>query len=155
MQDIFAQFSFTINKLNKLMQRVRAIEMHQYGLKTVHVMCLYYLNAHPEGLTATELVHRTLEDKAAISRAVLVLRKQGYVTCAEGRKRPICLTEEGKRFAEYVAERAACAVERCQLDLSEEERTFFFRCLYSISDRLQIYYEKLIERFGRQEDEND
>ena len=68
MEKIFEHFTISILKLNKLVQKIKQYEMQEYDLKAIHVMCGYYLNEHPEGLTSSELVKLTLEDKAAISR---------------------------------------------------------------------------------------
>ena len=71
MDDVFERFTMTILTMSKLVQKIKSLEMHKFGLKAVHVMCLYHLRARPEGLTASELCRRTLDDKAAISRAVV------------------------------------------------------------------------------------
>ena len=75
MQDLFERFTTAILKLNKLVQRIKVHEMKKFGLKSVHVMCLYYLNSRPRGITAGELARMTLEDKAAISRALAEMRQ--------------------------------------------------------------------------------
>ena len=80
MDKIFEHFTITILKLNKLVQKIKLYEMQEYGLKAIHVMCGYYLMENPDGLTASELVKLTLEDKAAISRALKTLQEKGFVT---------------------------------------------------------------------------
>ena len=48
------------------------------------------LRQHPEGLTAAELAERSLEDKAAVSRAVARLEELGLVELPEeGGKAPL------------------------------------------------------------------
>ena len=74
-------------------------------------MCLYHLRMHPDGLTASELCRQTLDDKAAISRAIAQLREGGYVIGDAGRHNiAVTLTEKGERLAQYVTVRAARAV---------------------------------------------
>ncbi|MGN1373278.1 MAG: hypothetical protein ACI4VK_04450 [Candidatus Coproplasma sp.] len=40
MEKIFEQFTITVLKLNKLVQKIKTCEMSDYGLKTIHVMCV-------------------------------------------------------------------------------------------------------------------
>ena len=54
----FETFSLSILELNRYLQKIKELEMKQFGLKANHTMCLYYLGQHPEGLTAA---HRTLQ----------------------------------------------------------------------------------------------
>ena len=51
----FETFSLSILELNRYLQKIKELEMKQFGLKASHTMCLYYLGQHPEGLTATQL----------------------------------------------------------------------------------------------------
>ncbi len=62
MEDLFAKFTISILKLNKIVQKIKTYEMKKFGLSSVHVMCLYALNYRREGLTSSELVNTTLED---------------------------------------------------------------------------------------------
>ena len=147
MEDLFERFTVSILRLNKLVQRIKIYEIKKFGLKSIHVMCLYYLNCHPEGLTASELVKLTLEDKAAISRALATMREEGYAEYdsathnADGR-----LTPKGKQLAEYIVGRAAAAVSAGSADFSAEQREFFYKSLVTISDNLEQYYNELSKK---------
>ena len=77
MQNRFENFTIGVLKLNKLVQRIKLLEMDDYGLKAIHVMCIYYAACRP--VTAGELARLTLEDKAAISRALSLLKQNGYL----------------------------------------------------------------------------
>ena len=66
----FETFSLSILELNRYLQKIKELEMKQFGLKASHTMCLYYLGQHPEGLTATQLTELCKEDKAAVSRCL-------------------------------------------------------------------------------------
>ena len=106
MEDLFAKFTISILKLNKIVQKIKTYEMKKFGLSSVHVMCLYALNYRREGLTSSELVKTTLEDKAAISRAVAAMRKLGYVqVIGPAHNARVTLTQEGVKFAEYIVGR--------------------------------------------------
>lgn len=140
MDKIFEHFTITILKLNKLVQRIKLHESQKHGLKAIHIMCGYYLNEHPEGLTSAELVRLTLEDKAAISRALQSMIQQGY---AEKNGSKTVLTEKGKELAEFITERSDKAVEAGSAFFTDEERVFFYKSLGEIAERLEKYYNEL------------
>lgn len=144
MEDLFERFTVSILKLNKLVQKIKLYEMKKFGLKSVHVMCLYYLNNHREGLTASELVKLTLDDKAAISRALATMREQGYAEYdAASHNAPVRLTPKGIELAEYIAGRATAAVHAGSAEFSVEQRAFFYKALITIADNLENYYNNL------------
>ena len=95
-QDVFEQFSLLILKMSKVVQKIKALEMVPFDLKAVHVMILYLLRMHREGLSVSELCRQTLDDKASVSRAVAVLRERGYVVPDDARFAPVRLTKEGE-----------------------------------------------------------
>lgn len=66
-QDVFEQFSLLILKMSKIVQKIKALEMVPFDLKAVHVMILYLLRMHREGLSVSELCRQTMDDKAAVS----------------------------------------------------------------------------------------
>ena len=146
MEKIFENFTVSVLKLNKLVQRIKQFEMREYKLKSVHVMCVYYLNEHPEGLTASELMRLTYEDKAAISRALRQLLDNGYVKYdVKKYNSVITLTEEGVKIADYVSSKADKAVKAGSADFSEEERVHFYKSLAQITENLKKYYEELVK----------
>lgn len=146
MEDLFEKFTVSILKLNKLVQRIKACEMKKFGLKSVHAMCLYHLSVHGQGLSAGRLVKLTLEDKAAISRALSDMRKMGYVEYDASRHgAPVKLTRSGAELAESIRARAAAAVGAGSLKFTPDQREFFYRSLITISDNLQNYYEGLTQ----------
>ena len=146
MEDLFEKFTLGILKLNKLVQKIKVLEVKKFGLKSVHVMTLYYLNLNSRGLTAGELVKLTLEDKAAISRALAFMRGQCYVEYdSSSHNAPVRLTAKGRELASYVAGRAAEAVNAGSADFSAEEREFFYKSLIAISDNLEKYYVQLLQ----------
>lgn len=146
MEKIFENFTITVLKLNKLVNKIKTFEMQEYGLKAIHVMCIYYLNEHPEGLKAADLVKLTLEDKAAISRGLALLRSGGYVSYDSDKyNADIRLTEAGKRLAEGITEKSERAVNAGNAFYSEEEREKFYKSLQIIADNLNAYYAQLTE----------
>lgn len=79
----FETFSLSILELNRYLQKIKELEMKQFGLKASHTMCLYYLGQHPEGLTATQLTELCKEDKAAVSRCLSQLSDRQLVVCEQ------------------------------------------------------------------------
>lgn len=153
MENRFENFTITILKLNKLVQKIKLIEMKEHGLKAIHVMCIYYLNENKSGITASELSRLTLEDKAAISRALARLKELGLINHFKAYNQPIVLTEKGEETARYILVKASKAVEAAGRGLTEEERENFYRSLISISQRLEDYYIDLKD--GAVEEEED
>ena len=99
MEERFETFTVLITRISRSIKRIKADEMADFELKGPHVSCLYYLSQR-DGMTAAELCERCDEDKAAISRSLDDLEKNGYITCASGAgkryKSPLRLTERGK-----------------------------------------------------------
>lgn len=146
MERIFEQFTISILKLYKLVQRIKQYDMKELNLKSIHVMCVYYLNEHREGLTASELMRLTLEDKAAISRALRQLLAEGYVLYdVKKYNSAIKLTAKGIETAEYINAKADEAVTAGSADFTEEERVLFYKTLAQIIENLKTYYGELIK----------
>lgn len=146
MEKIFENFTVSILKLNRLIQRIKQFEMREYKLKSIHVMCIYCLNEHPEGLTASELMRLIFEDKAAISRALRQLLESGYVKYDVKKYNSlIVLTGEGLKVADYITHKSEKAVKAGSADFNEEERDFFYKSLAQITENLKNYYEGLVK----------
>ena len=144
--DRFENFTVSILKLNKLIHKIKLYEMEEYDLRAIHVMCIYYLNSNPD-ITATELAKLTLEDKAAISRALKMLAEKGYVNyTADGYNAKITLTDAGKAVSADIAQKAAAAVDAAGGSLSEKQRGEFYESLGAILKDLEKYYEKLSKK---------
>lgn len=147
MENIFENFTITILKLNKLVHKIKNFEMQGYDLKTIHVMCVYYLNNNPKGLTASELTKLTLEDKAAISRALKVLHEKGYANYDPNKyNAEIRLTDAGKKLAEIISRKADEAVSAGSYNFTEEQRVSFYSELKTIAENLENYYGNLIKK---------
>ena len=142
MEKIFETFTITILKINKLVQKIKHREMREYGLQCIHVMCIYYLKENVNGLTASELMRLTFEDKAAISRALKVLKEKGYIEYdPKTYNAPISLTKPGLEVAEAIGVKAERAVKGGSADMSDEQRAFFYKSLQTIAENLKNYYE--------------
>ena len=105
MKERFQTFTVLISKISRNIKKIKNQEMAEYGLRSVHVTCLYYLYAQ-ESLTATELCELCEEDKATISRGLDFLEENGYIVCetkqAKRYKSALVLTEKGMEIADKI-----------------------------------------------------
>ena len=146
MENRFENFTILIIQLSKMIQKIKNAEMKEFGLKAVHVMCIYFLSQNPAGLTNAEITKLTFEDKAAISRALLLLKKKGYVSCDEKTYNcKVLLTKEGNEFAKIIEEKAHAAVEAGSKGLPLEEKESFYAQLSLIAKNLKQYYDELLD----------
>lgn len=140
MLDRFEQFTASVGRMYKCIQRIKNREMEEFGLRGTHVMCLHFLDKHPEGLTSAELSAACGEDKAAISRVVAELRERELVHVEEGRYRSrVRLTEGGMAVALRMREIIREVVTRADQGVSEEELAVFYRVFARISANLSAY----------------
>ena len=143
MEERFETFTVLIARISRSIKRIKAEEMAEFGLKGPHVSCLYYLSRCGE-MTAAELCERCDEDKAAISRSLDDLEKNGYITCASGAgkryKSPLCLTEKGRAVGHAIGEKSTRIVDAASEGLSERERQTLYRALALISGNLESIY---------------
>ena len=146
MQSRYEQFSFSISSIYHAIQRIEKNEMVVYGSRGIFAPYLAALHRHPQGLTAAQLSEECDRDKAAVSRAVADMQKEGLLK-REGRgesnyRALLLLTEEGRRAAQFVARRAQFAVEEGGQGLSDEERLLLQRMLSRIARNLEKICEK-------------
>jgi len=138
----FESFVTGVAVCYKYIQRIKAMEMEGYDLKGTHVMCLYELH-HRDGLTATDLCRLCAEDKAAISRALNVLKDRQLIR-SEGpayRARWM-LTEQGQAIARELDETIAQWMTLGGVGLSEADRDAFYKTLELISANLRQKLEE-------------
>ena len=136
----YQQFSYIISVINRQIQKIERDEMVKYGYKGAFAQYLVAMRRFPDGVTAAQLSEFCDKDKAAVSRVVTEMIEKGLIVrnCANDTlyRAKIVLTDEGKRIADYVAGRAATAVEAVGNELNDEERKMFYSTLDFISGRL-------------------
>ena len=139
----FDAFVSGITSCYKYIQRIKSMEMTEFGLKGTHVMCLYYLRQNPAGLTASQLCGLCAEDKAAISRTVSELRSQGYITSLSQKayRAMLTLTSAGQEIARKFDNLIEGWVTTGGDGLSDEERSDFYKVLSTIADNLRSRIE--------------
>lgn len=137
MTERFERFSYAISEIYRCWHRIAAAEMEKRGLKGTSAVYLMALSRAPEGVSAVQLSDTCGRDKADVSRQLSAMERDGLVR-REGDYRAVWyLTEEGNKAAEYVARRAAYAVERAGGGLDAEKRAIFYSALEGIAENLQ------------------
>ena len=129
MKERFKTFTVLISKISRNIKKIKNQEMAEYGLRSVHVSCLYYLYS-AESLTATELCELCEEDKATISRGLEFLEQNGYIVCetkyAKRYKSALVLTEKGLEVGRKITEKINFVLDEVCIDLTEEQRVEFY-----------------------------
>ncbi len=141
MLERFESFTAGIAVCYKYLQRIKSVEMTEFGLKGTQAMCLFYLYHSAGGMTAAQLAERCVEDKAAISRTLAELKQRGYLTWQETKRyrAPIVLTEEGRALAARMDMDGIIAgwISAGGAGLTEEERQCFYSALERIANNLK------------------
>ena len=144
--DRYSRFTILINRISRSIYRIKDDAMCRYGLKSAHVSCLYYLYKEGKPLTARELCDACEEDKAAVSRAIDLLCKEGYVTCGGNSEKkykiPITLTEKGEEVGKAVADKITRILSVLDDGVSDEDRAILYESLEKISQTLQNVCDK-------------
>ena len=135
----FEQFTSSVASIYRSIQKIERVEMAKYGLKGPHAQVLLAMSRYPDGVTSGELVKLCDKDKAAISRTVAELEREGMV-CRQGRngnfyRAALTLTQRGREAAEHVAIRAKRAVETASNGLNDDSRQALYAALDLIARR--------------------
>lgn len=140
----FEAFLAGITVCYKYIQRIKNAEMTEFGLKGIHVSCMFYLHHNQDGLTAAQLCSLCSEDKATISRVVADLRGHGYIDQPQGKnyRAPLRLTEAGTQIAKKMDPLIESWVGVGGEGLTPEQRDAFYRSLSLISDNLKAKLKK-------------
>lgn len=139
MEEHYETFTVLIARINRSIKRIKSAEMAEFQLKGTYVSCLYYLSL-TDGLTAAALCERCDEDKAAISRSLDDLEKNGYITCESTGRRyraPLHLTKRGRAVCRGMNQRIDRIVDAASQGLSESERKSMYQALTLISENLE------------------
>ncbi len=148
MQGRFGEFTVLISTINRCIRKLKTEEMAEFALKSPHVSCVYYLY-NAGDLTATRLCEICGEDKAAVSRSLEYLEKNGLVSCQSDTKKryksALSLTEKGKEVGRRLVEKINGILQKAGEGLSEEHRAVMYQSLTIISENLQ----KLCEDYDK------
>lgn len=141
MRTKYEQFLFVVSGLHRYIQKIERDEMEKYGYKGAYAQYLAAMSRYPKGVTSAQLCEICDKDKAAVSRIVAEMEAKGLVIReAENDtlyRAKLCLTDEGRRAADFVCRRAQAAVTEGGKGLEEEERRVFYKALDLISGNLE------------------
>ena len=137
----FERFSLLLFEILRYWHKLTAEEMKKYGLKGAHSIYLLTMLRYPDGITATQICECCVKDKADVSRMMTLLEKKGLVK-KEGvhqnlYKGVFKLTEEGRKAALFVSQRASLAVDIAGKDLTDEQRKVLYEALEQIASNLR------------------
>ena len=147
MKERYELLTVNIAKVSRYIKRIKSEEMADFdsSLKGPHVSCLYYIYKSNGTMTAKEITDACEEDKAAISRSLDSLEKEGYISCESKTekwyKSPLSLTDKGKVIAAKVAVKIDKIVDMAGVGLTEENRKIFYESLELISKNLKNLYD--------------
>lgn len=144
----FENFAAYIAQANKYILKIKSQGMERFGLKAAHLMCVYYLGKHEEGLTAGELAEYCMEDKAAISKSLSELKSKEFVITdnEDGKK-----VYRSKYFLSPKGKSAFCEIKDTILHITElvaeglsmEEGAILYRSLERVVNNLKDYYSEM------------
>ncbi len=133
---------FTYTRLiSKMISKLRNSAVRDEGLKTIHVECLFYL-FYKGQLSSSQLVRYTLEDKAAISKAIWTLKDKDYVSYRTGYNEKISLTEKGEKLASEIERKSTEILSVARSGISDEDASTFMSVLKGIYHNLSEYEDK-------------
>lgn len=146
----FEDFVGSISAIHKNIQKIKKNKMKEFGLSGNHVMCLFYLAQHPEGITASQLCQLISVDKAAVSRALSELVKKEYVYYPDMDEHKkyravIMLTSKGKQATEQIDRIIRSIVCKIGIHLTVEERENMYNALDIISEDIEKLADSLSE----------
>lgn len=145
MKERFETFTVLINRISRNIRKIKNQEMAEYGLRSAHISCLYYVYKSKKIIT-TEVCEKCEEDKATISRALDYLEKNDYISYeSEGVKKyknPIILTPKGEKVGKKISDKIDGVLDDISFGLSNEERNEFYRCLSIISESIETVANK-------------
>jgi DNA-binding MarR family transcriptional regulator len=143
----FEEFVNLISNIHKDIQKIKQDRMRKFGLSGNHVMCLFYLAQHQEGLTATQLCQLMSVNKAAVSRTMAELKDKDYIfymNQEDNKKyRAVArLTVTGFAVTEQLDGIICEVVNEIGKDLEENERRLMYQSLETVSKNLDILARK-------------
>jgi DNA-binding MarR family transcriptional regulator len=138
----FEIFTVLITKISRNIRRIKTEAMQEFGLKSPHVTCLYYLYER-KALTVKQLCDICEEDKGAVSRSITELQQKGFVveekTGNKKYKNNLVLTEKGSEAAKHIVDRIYSVLKGTSQGLDEKERESFYNSLSVINEKLEQF----------------
>jgi DNA-binding MarR family transcriptional regulator len=138
----FEDFTGLISAIAKEVQRIKSAESARLGLTGADIMCLYYLGKHPEGMTGAELARAAGVTRAAVSRTLARMEREGFVESGieatdTKYRTPIRLTERGSECARGADVAIGRVLDEMCAALTDEERMQMYASLRSVLGSLK------------------
>lgn len=134
----FEVFTLTLSSILKSIKKIKGNRMSRFGLRSTHVMILYQLQKHPQGLTPADLAESGSVDKALISRTISELQNNELVRTlpSGGRKYKarLGLTPKGEEVAAFVSENISSIQRQVSGDIPKEDLEVFYRTLFTLQE---------------------
>ena len=141
-QERFEEFSSLISSVYGNIQKLKARYTTQFDLKAVHVLWLYLLRAHPEGMSASELAAAAQSNRSLVSREIDELFDKGIIYTQEngGKRRygwKLILTEKGRWLADIIAAIVTDIQKTVSRDIPEENLITFYQTLKVLANSFE------------------
>ena len=141
-QERFEEFSALISSVYGNIQKLKARYTTQLGLKAVHVLWLYLLRTHPEGMSASELAAAAQSNRSLVSREIDELFDKGIIYTQEngGKRRygwKLILTEKGRRLADIIVAIVTDIQKTVSRDIPEENLITFYQTLKVLANSFE------------------
>ena len=151
----FEIISSSVSSIYHDIQKIERMEMAKFGLKGPHAQCLFAMGRFPEGVTSAQLCELCDKDKAAISRTVAEMEREGLVRREERNgnryRAQLILTDKGVETARIVHQKIQLAVELAGEGLDDAQREVFYRVLALIAGNLHTICKDGLEKYENQE----
>ena len=137
----FEKFALLIDGVQKSIQRFKTNIAPVLGVKSVHVLWIYELFIHPEGLTSAELAVKSNIDPSLVSRELASLKRRGYITreVTSGKRNynsRIMLTDSGRELAKRIYTTALEIQKSVSAGCTAEELKVFYAVLERLHENL-------------------
>lgn len=147
-EERFTEYTISISRLNKWVQKMKCEAMRAYDLKGAHVLCLYQIARKPQGASFAEVAGDCDFDRAFCSRVLRELTERQLVEKRgeEGKYRACYrLTKEGKALIPKL--RSIINRVQALLDegISKEELEVYYRVVNQMLKNMEAISENADE----------
>lgn len=134
----FIKFYLSLFDLDQSFNRLKQQYARIYGIKPVHILWLYLLSKHPEGLSSAQLSQYAHIDKALVSRELQKLLDLGLITrrpCGKSNyNAQLIITENGLSIAHKTEEIVLEIQSSIYQQVNEKELQVFYEVSKKITD---------------------
>lgn len=117
--------------------------MEEFGLRSAHVMCLFYLRASENGLTVTELAKACGVNKAFVSRVTAELLEKNYISREKKTENTYnvkyLLAEKGQKITDRINEKLNDVFKNIDKDITPEKLAVFNEVLTLLDRNIEEF----------------